>query len=92
MIVGLFQCLKIYALGIVGKINSSLKEIFYWQKKEVTKNMTRYQGLTANQMAGRILHREDNTYKKEIIKRVLDMYADEIYKAMLVVRGYRYRE
>ena len=37
--------------------------------------MTRYQGLSANQMAGRILHREDNTYKKEIIKRVLDMYA-----------------
>lgn len=51
--------------------------------KEVTKSMTKYQGLTANQMAGRILHREDNTYKKEIIKRVLDMYADEIYKAML---------
>ena len=45
--------------------------------------MTRYQGLTVNQMAGRILHREDNTYKKEIIKRILDMYADEIYKAML---------
>ena len=45
--------------------------------------MTRYQGLTVNQMAGRILHREDNAYKKEIIKRILDMYADEIYKAML---------
>ena len=41
--------------------------------------MTRYQGLTANQMAGRILHREDNTYKKEIIKRVLDMYADALF-------------
>ena len=61
----------------------ALKDIFYWQMKEVTRNMTKYQGLTANQMAGRILNREDNTYKKEIIKRVLDMYADEIYKAML---------
>ena len=34
-------------------------------------------------MAARIRDREDNLYKKEMIKDVLSMYADEIRKAML---------
>lgn len=34
-------------------------------------------------MAGRILAREDNLYKKEIVKNILDMYAEEIQKALL---------
>ena len=45
--------------------------------------MTTKYGLSSNQMAGRILAREDNKYKKQIIKEILDMYADEIHKAML---------
>lgn len=45
--------------------------------------MTNKYGLSANMMAGRILAREDNKYKKDIIKDILGMYADEIYKAML---------
>lgn len=40
-------------------------------------------GLSANQMAGRILNREDNIYKKEIIYDVLKMYMDECRKALL---------
>ena len=40
-------------------------------------------GLSANQMAGRILHREDNIYKKDIIYDVLKMYMDECRKALL---------
>ena len=45
--------------------------------------MTNKYGLSANMMAGRILAREDNKYKKDIIKDILGMYADEIYAAML---------
>lgn len=40
-------------------------------------------GLSANQMAGRILRREDNIYKKDIIYDVLKMYMDECRKAVL---------
>lgn len=40
-------------------------------------------GLTAHMIAGRILDREDNIYKKEIIYDILKMYADECGKALL---------
>ena len=45
--------------------------------------MKNTQGLQNGKMAGRILAREDNLYKKEVVKNVLDMYAEEIQKAML---------
>lgn len=44
-------------------------------------------GLSAYKMAGRILEREDNLYKKDVIYDVLKMYMDECYKALL--RGER---
>lgn len=40
-------------------------------------------GLSSSKMAARIYNREDNTYKQSMIKEILDMYADEIYKSML---------
>ena len=40
-------------------------------------------GLNTTKMAGRILNREDNIYKKEIIYDVLKMYIDEIQKALM---------
>ena len=40
-------------------------------------------GLSHAKMAERILNRDDNIYKKEMIKSVLDMYADEIQKAVM---------
>lgn len=45
--------------------------------------MTNKLGLQNGKMAGRILAREDNLYKREVVKNVLDMYADEIQKALL---------
>lgn len=40
--------------------------------------------LTENQMAIRICNREDNLYyKQQMIKNILNMYSDEIKKAML---------
>ena len=45
--------------------------------------MTKNQGLTTNMMTNRILERNDNIYKKEIIYNVLVMYADEIQKSIL---------
>ena len=45
--------------------------------------MTNKLGLQNGKMAGRILAREDNLYKKDVVKNVLDMYADEIQKALL---------
>ncbi|MCH5257927.1 MAG: HU family DNA-binding protein [Lachnospiraceae bacterium] len=45
--------------------------------------MTNKLGLQNGKMAGRILARADNLYKKEVVKNVLDMYADEIQKALL---------
>lgn len=40
--------------------------------------------LNENQMAARICNREDNHfYKHKMIKEILQMYSDEIYKAML---------
>ena len=45
--------------------------------------MKKTQGLQNSKMAGRILAREDNLYKKEVVKNVLDMYAEEIQKALL---------
>lgn len=45
--------------------------------------MKNTQGLQNSKMAGRILAREDNLYKKEVVKNVLDMYAEEIQKALL---------
>ena len=45
--------------------------------------MKNTQGLQNGKMAGRILAREDNLYKKEVVKNVLDMYAEEIQKALL---------
>lgn len=40
--------------------------------------------LTENQMAIRILNREDNPiYKQQMIRNILNMYSDEIRKAML---------
>lgn len=40
-------------------------------------------GLSANKMSARILKREDNKYKKEVIYDVLKMYMDECRKAVL---------
>lgn len=40
-------------------------------------------GLSSNKMASRIYKREDNQYKQSMIKEILDMYANEIYKAIL---------
>lgn len=51
--------------------------------------MTNKYGLSNNKMAGRIYNREDNQYKRSMIKEVLDMYADEVYKAMM--KGERVR-
>lgn len=39
--------------------------------------------LSAGKMAARIHNREDNLYKQSVIKEILDMYAKEIYKAMI---------
>lgn len=39
--------------------------------------------LSAGKMAARIYNREDNIYKQSMIKEILDMYAKEIYNAML---------
>lgn len=39
--------------------------------------------LAAGKMAARIYNREDNIYKQSMIKEILDMYAEEIHKAML---------
>ena len=50
--------------------------------------MTNKYGLSNNKMAGRIYNREDNQYKRSMIKEILDMYADEVYKAMM--EGYRF--
>ena len=43
----------------------------------------RYKAATNNQMAARIVDREDNIYNKRIIKEILDMYADECAKSLL---------
>lgn len=40
-------------------------------------------GLSAGKMAARIYNREDNIYKQSIIKEILDMYAQEICKALM---------
>lgn len=40
-------------------------------------------GLSAGKMAARIYNREDNIYKQSMIKEILDMYAQEICKAMM---------
>ena len=46
--------------------------------------MQRRSRLTENQMAIRILNREDNPiYKQQMIRKILNMYSDEIRKAML---------
>lgn len=39
--------------------------------------------LAAGKMAARIYNRDDNIYKQSMIKEILDMYAEEIHKAML---------
>ena len=39
--------------------------------------------LSAGKMAARIYNREDNIYKQSMIKEILDMYAKEIYNAMM---------
>lgn len=39
--------------------------------------------VTVNQMALRILNREDNLYKKEIVNDILNMYVEECKKALL---------
>ena len=48
-----------------------------------------YKTATAHQIAARILEREDNKYKREIIYDVLKMYADECKKSLL--KGERVR-
>lgn len=40
-------------------------------------------GLSAGKMAARIYNREDNIYKQGMIKEILDMYAQEVYKALM---------
>lgn len=45
--------------------------------------MKRQKGLTENSMALRILEREDNLYKHKMIRDILNMYSDEIRKALL---------
>ena len=46
--------------------------------------MTSKYGLSTSKMAGRIYNRKDNaSYRLSMIKDILDMYMDEIYKAML---------
>ena len=40
-------------------------------------------GLSAGKMAARIYNREDNIYKQSMIKEILDMYAQEINKALM---------
>lgn len=40
-------------------------------------------GLSNNKMASRIYDREDNLYKQSMIKEILDMYADEVRKAVM---------
>lgn len=48
------------------------------------KGMSRFSILNENKMAARICNREDNHYyKHQMIKAILQMYSDEIYKAML---------
>ena len=39
--------------------------------------------LVAGRMAARIYKREDNQYKESMIKEILNMYADEIHKAVI---------
>ena len=45
--------------------------------------MAHKDALSAGKMAARIHNREDNLYKQSVIKEILDMYAKEIYKAMM---------
>lgn len=40
-------------------------------------------GLSNNKMASRIYDRKDNLYKQSMIKEILDMYADEVRKAVM---------
>lgn len=49
----------------------------------------RYKTASNNQMAARIVDREDNIYSKKTIKEILDMYADECAKSLL--KGERVR-
>lgn len=49
----------------------------------------RYKTASNNQMATRILDRQDNIYSKKTIKEILDMYADECAKVFL--KGERVR-
>ena len=39
--------------------------------------------LASGRMAARIYKREDNQYKQSMIKDILNMYADEVYKAVM---------
>ena len=45
--------------------------------------MKKQNAVSPFQMAKRILDREDNTYKEEIVQNVVKMYVDEIQKALL---------
>lgn len=46
--------------------------------------MQRKKRITENQMAIRILNREDNPiYRQKMIRDILNMYSDEVRKAML---------
>lgn len=45
--------------------------------------MGRIEALTPYQMAKRISDREDNIFDKRVIAKILDMYMDECYKALL---------
>lgn len=49
--------------------------------------MAKRNGLSASKMASRILDREDNKYKREIVYSILQMYMDECRKAL--IRGER---
>lgn len=45
--------------------------------------MSDKKGLQVGKMAGRILHRKDNLYKKEMIVNIINMYMDECRIALM---------
>lgn len=63
-------------------ITQAFKFIKAIEKKEAN-IMSVKQGVPIGKMAARVYNREDNQYKKSLIKEVLYMYADEVRKALL---------
>lgn len=72
----------VFQSSYIAQFDTQLKDVFHWQNKGG--KMQRKKRITENQMAIRILNREDNPiYKQQMIRNILNMYSDEVRKAML---------